>query len=122
MELNKVLKREKVSPQSISVDGNWVLTYNTLTNIDPDSHSFSSNEVEKVWIWMFTQDLVQIQCTEAGQLLDIGWSPEGDPEGQFVLQLIGQDTEGEWDWEKKISLYKTRSLPALLQEIKRITH
>lgn len=40
-----------------------------------------------------TEDLLQVKYTE-GFLLDIGWYPEYEPNGQFIIQLIKGDT---WD-------------------------
>ena len=41
----------------------------------------------------FKEDLLQVTYPD-GQILDVGWYPEGDPEGEYRLLAV---SDGDWD-------------------------
>ncbi len=108
----------KLQHQEITVGEGWQVTYNTLTNLDPENNDIPQEEFEKAIIFILTEDLVQIYSKD--QLIDIGWTPDCDPEGKFGLQLLERTEEGA-NWRNPLYEFETRSLAALLAEIKRLT-
>lgn len=50
-----------------------------------------------------TEDLLQVVYAN-GYMIDLGWYPENDESGKFILQLINNG-----DWEKPIYKKKSRS-------------
>ena len=53
------------------------------------------------------EDLVQIEY-EDGYLIDLGWYPEFDAAGRFIVQLIK-----DYNWEKPIYIQKSRDVKQL---------
>ncbi|MDE5778972.1 MAG: hypothetical protein K2I10_10785 [Lachnospiraceae bacterium] len=48
------------------------------------------------------EDLIQIEY-ENGYLIDLGWYPEYNPQGKFIVQVIKN-----YDWEKPIYMEQSR--------------
>lgn len=69
------------------------ITYNQF-NID--FNVSYSRQIEEL-----LEDLIQIEY-ENGYLIDLGWYPEYNPNGKFIVQVIKN-----YDWEKPI--YKEQS-------------
>jgi hypothetical protein len=54
------------------------------------------------------QDLLQVSYLEDKYIIDIGWGPDYDPEGSFVIRIIK-----DCDWDKPLYEKETRSFPEL---------
>jgi hypothetical protein len=62
-----------------------------------------------------SQDVLQLRHRTAGLLLDVGWYPDEDPAGQFMLLLVADEA-----WERPLLRRSSRSLPALLDQIEEV--
>lgn len=98
----------------------WEIKYNKLINLDPENNDLNSEEKERVWLGAFTQNILWLDKMNGTLTLDIGWYPDGEPSGSFGIQVL-KGTGGNADWHNPIFELDTRSLPRLLEEIKRIT-
>ena len=99
----------------------WEITYNTLHELDPCNHELSKDDFKKYSLGLFTQDLLQIANTEKGLLIDVGWYPDSDPAGCYGMELVRQDSQGDWFWEEPVVEFETRSLADLIAKINEIT-
>jgi hypothetical protein len=99
----------------------YIVSFSSLTTIDP-SHPEEWPEVafEKTFLDYFSQDLAIIDAKDQTHFLDIGWYPDGEPEGAFLLKVVPiRDGEHLWDAPFQHQ-FKTRSLTELLAEIRRV--
>jgi hypothetical protein len=62
---------------------------------------------------LLKEDLIQVQFRNA-IILDLGWYPEFDPRGQFVLTVVRDQ-----DWENPILQLKFRELSQLILNLNR---
>ena len=71
--------------------------------IDPNL-SFEEQE------WSFKEDILQIKfdTAESAYTVDVGWIPEFNKNGKFVVQVIKN-----YEWEKPISSKKVKTFAAL---------
>lgn len=61
------------------------MSYNTFSEIDP---------AESVTQYL-CEDLFQAKCERTNVLVDLGWYPDGDPTGHFVLVAYIGDFTGQ---------------------------
>ena len=105
----------------LRVEPPWQVTYHELYDVDPEHAERLGITVEThgmtVWGAYFGQDLLQIENRQVGYLLDVGWYPDGDPQGAYGLEIIPVDASGEQDWRHPVERFQTRSLSALKDRI-----
>lgn len=85
---------------------NGLITYDTLTHLD-----FENSTIEVVD--ELTEDLLQVDLSNH-YLLDIGWYPEFDSQGNFVVQVIM-----DMDWEKPLFKDTCKTLEQLYTVVKK---
>ena len=98
--------------QPLRVSMGWVVEYNTLHEIDPDSPSLPDKERRL----FFSQDLLQFHHPRYNRLVDVGWYPHGDLEaGAYGLVVYQGDFRG-----RLLHEYSSRSRAALVTELERV--
>jgi hypothetical protein len=70
----------------LRIPAGWTVIVNSFAEID-DPRALTDAEREA----LLAQDLLQLRAGEL--ILDLGWSPEGDPSGRYRLELV----RGDWD-------------------------
>lgn len=100
--------------QPLRIPGGWTVNFNDFMDIDPSEISDKKVSNEKEWLLYFSEDLLYISTeitrkrnkqTETQSLgIDLGWYPEGDPNGSFKLQAILND-----NWENPLLSFSSRS-------------
>lgn len=98
----------KYKLQPLRIPSGWEVSYNTLIELDPSTLSV---EDEEKW-GKFTEDLLQITHSRYHLLLDVGWYPEGDPEGCYGLELIK-----DFDWGNPLVDFETKQKDELVKKI-----
>lgn len=104
---------------------NWQVLKCSLSTIEPrdvfDSFGQGSDDA---WKTYFKQDLFQVRSRDDLLCLDLGWDPEGESSGCFLLQLLGRNKnpefESQFDWESPLMSYTTSSLAEVVAQINRI--
>jgi hypothetical protein len=71
--------------QSLRVPQNWHVTYNDVRQVD-----FSEDTGA-----YFREDLLQARCPQTDVLIDLGWYPDGDPAGRFIVYAFLRDFHGK---------------------------
>jgi len=97
--------------QPLKIHAGWHVEIYSIKEKDPQK---VSPDDEDTWLFDFLQDLLYIHYDETFGL-DLGWYPEGDPNGTFELQLVTHK-----DFKKLFSI-ETRSLDEVLDGIEKIT-
>jgi len=85
---------------------NGVMTYNDF-NID-ENRSFKAQE------FSYKEDILQITFGER-YTLDVGWYPEGNPDGYFLVKGIE-----DCDWMRPLIMIRSRSLGELKGAIEQV--
>lgn len=95
--------------QPLQIPGGWTVNFNDFMDIDPAEISDEND-----WLVYFSEDLLYISTEitrkrnkqmESQTLgIDLGWYPEGDPNGSFKLQAILND-----NWENPLLSFSSRS-------------
>ncbi|MCY9517914.1 hypothetical protein [Paenibacillus apiarius] len=93
--------------QPLRIPSTWLVTYNGFLEIDPKEVS----PEDDTWL-SFTQDLLQLQHNRYDIIVDLGWYPEAEPEGEYGLKLIK-----EKDWERPIGSLNTKNKDEVVHTI-----
>ncbi|MBN3522648.1 hypothetical protein [Paenibacillus apiarius] len=93
--------------QPLRIPSTWLVTYNGFLEIDPKEVS----PEDDTWL-SFTQDLLQLEHNRYNIIVDLGWYPEAEPEGEYGLKLIK-----EKDWERPIGSLSTKNKDEVVHTI-----
>lgn len=102
--------------QPLRVPGGWTIAFNKLKDVEPKE----LDEQDNLWLFAFTEDILLMYSTSSRKrngkveqqtlTLDLGWYPDGDPNGAFLLQAILDD-----DWEKPLLQFQSKSKDAVVK-------
>lgn len=101
--MNKlVVNFHDIKRLNLQLNSDWTIKYHGLFEIQPDLNvtiiNSPSSPQSNLWDLFFTQDLLQVE--NSTYLIDIGWIPDSDPLGNFVLTLLHDPTgKKEYNWE-----------------------
>ena len=102
----------QVPLQPLRVSMGWVVEYNALHEIDPDSPALPDESRRE----FFSEDLLQFRHPRYNRLVDIGWYPHGDlAVGEYVLVVYEGDFRGRLLLE-----FRSRSRSAVVAELERV--
>lgn len=106
--------------QPLRVPGGWTIDYNKLENVEPQK----LDEQDKLWLFAFTEDILLMHkissrkrngMMEQQRLqLDLGWYPDGEPDGAFLLQAILND-----NWENPLLVFRSKSKDAIVKMLEK---
>ena len=89
----------------------WTVWTDFFMDCDPKR---VSPDDKRIWLDVFTQDMFYISYDEKYGL-DLGWFPESEPNGEFILDLVTYK-----DFESLLTI-KTRNLHEIADAIDKIT-
>lgn len=105
--------------QSLRIPGGWTVVFNEFANIDPME---ISDEDEDKWLFYLSEDLLYLSAqstrkqnkqTQIQTLgIDLGWYPEGDPNGSFKLQAILDE-----NWENPLLEFSSRNKDKIVETL-----
>lgn len=90
--------------QPLRITSGWKIEFNNFCECDPDNCDDFSD--------YFIEDLLQLQHTKCNLLIDLGWFPNMDENGQYCLWLIQN-----FNWEAPLELFKSRDRTAIINKI-----
>ena len=100
----------------------WFVSLHKLYYLSPND----ANQVEgiqtdvTVWDIIFVQDLFEAVNDDKLLLLDVGWYPDGDVNGQFRLELVSKSNlDEDYDWMNPVMKLETRSIDLLVSTIRK---
>lgn len=104
----------------LRIPAGWTVGYNKFTDTDPETLSAD----DEVWLSAFNEDILQIYCKlkrernkhiEKQELtIDLGWYPDGDPDGEFVLRAIL-----DRDWYDPLLEFSSRSKDEIVKTLEK---
>ncbi|NLK98831.1 MAG: hypothetical protein GX272_12285 [Epulopiscium sp.] len=100
----------KIMP--IKIPGGFAVTYNKFFDVEPVQSEESKGGLQN-WGY-FTQDIMQIIKiglkkgkwyipSKDYMIIDLGWYPDGDPNGEYGLSLAIVREDNSWDTIKEFS-------------------
>lgn len=102
--------------QPLRVPGGWTIDFNKLENIEPQDLA----RQDKLWLFAFTEDILLMHKTSSRKRngrteqqtlqLDLGWYPDGDPEGAFLLQAVLNE-----DWDNPLLTFRSKKKDAVVK-------
>ena len=108
----KTIKLKDVPLQSLKIPTGWTVTWNQFYDIEPNSNIYLDGLPDgDVWE-LFLQDLLQLKHFNKNIILDLGWTPEANPEGSYLLQVIADE-----DWSTPIVVYKSKNKSEVVGKI-----
>jgi hypothetical protein len=108
----KTIKLKDVPLQSLKIPTGWTVTWNQFYDIEPNSNIYLDGLPDgDVWE-LFLQDLLQLKHFNKNIILDLGWTPEANPEGSYLLQVIADE-----DWSTPIVVYKSKNKSEVVRKI-----
>lgn len=115
----QLFKEKDFERITLTVSCDWEILYNKLTVFDPDAHELTEEEFDFYTLGLFTQNMVQIESKSKASLIDIGWYPDSETDGSYLLQML-PIKDGECDWLHPVTEFKTRSLQQLIVKIEEL--
>lgn len=99
--------KNKLKLQPLRIPSGWEVTYNTFLEIDP-----SNIKQDEEWFMIFTESLFQAIHKSRNILIDLGWYPEGDPKGNFGIELIKN-----YEWEKPLESINSKDKDEIIEKL-----
>ena len=106
--------------QPLRIPPHWTMELNKLEDIDPETLA----PEDETWLFAFNEDILYLESkitrernkqTEEQKLtVDLGWYPDGDPNGNFVLQAILND-----DWLDPLMKFSSRSKDEVVKTLEK---
>lgn len=103
---------ERPNYRRLKVPTNWSVRRTVFYNISPDAEDkLKINEQDDGWT-IFEHELLTVFYKQEKFYLDLGWKPEFNPEGNYVLRLIEDNS-----WQTSKQICNTRSLQEVTNSI-----
>ena len=106
------------SLQPLRIPGGWNVMFNQFASLDPETLPPD----DRRWLFFFVEDILYIytdhtrkrnkQVETQRLAIDLGWYPDGDPEGAFRLEAILDE-----DWENPLLTFESRSRQEIVDTI-----
>ncbi len=98
--------------QRLRIPGAKMVMWNKFYELEPNELDYES----EFWKY-FSEDMLYVTSARCGcstnkYILDLGWYPEGDPKGTFILYIIEND-----NWLKPREVYESRILSDITLKI-----
>jgi hypothetical protein len=99
------------SLQPLRIPKGWQVSFNIFMEIDPLNQDINNFDPG----WDLSQDLLQIQSVQRDIIIDLGWYPDHDPNGEYKIFVIKN-----LDWENPLITYASRSKDEIVSKIERL--
>lgn len=84
----KMNKDRKLILQKLQIPAGWQITKNIFFDVEPITNETEGLPKDKNSWPIFEAELIFAQHEKSKWVLDMGWIPEDDPEGEFQLDII----------------------------------
>jgi hypothetical protein len=96
--------------QRLMIFSGWTVTYNGFINIDP----LNLDANDSKW-FSFTEDLLQLTHIRSDIIVDLGWYPEMNPNGEYKVSVVKDK-----NWEEPIISFRSRNKDDIVMKIEKI--
>ncbi|WNS44693.1 hypothetical protein [Paenibacillus sp. MMS20-IR301] len=97
----------------------WTVKWNIFTEVSTEDFT----DEEHVHWMEYSEDLLLLVNNNNNKILDLGWYPEGKPQGQYTLLLIDQYDDIEQQtaaWDTPLVKFKTRDIDEVKLKIEKV--
>ena len=109
------LTLEQLRLQPLRVPAGWLVEHNALFELEPGQEvvveGLPGGDPWELWV----QDLLQLHHPARDLRLDLGWVPEADPDGTFVLELIAGTA-----WDSPLATHTATHLREIVRHLERL--
>jgi hypothetical protein len=106
------LKLQDIQLQPLQVPIGWRVQSNQFFDIEPGADvTIEGLPGGDAWE-LFLQDLLQLKNDDRNVTLDLGWIPEADPKGHYILTLVKDK-----NWDQPISVYESAQKSEIVEQI-----
>jgi hypothetical protein len=106
------VRLQDLKHQPLRIPAGWTVSYNSFYEVDPGSDTYIEGLPNGNAWGLSSQDLLQISNSHYDVLVDLGWVPDEDPNGSFVVQVIR-----ETDWSSPLAEFESKSRIATVQRL-----
>lgn len=106
--------------QPLRIPPNWTMKLNKLEDIDPETLPLDDEN----WLFAFNEDILFLeskisrkqgdQTEEQTFIIDLGWYPDGDPSGNFILQAVLNN-----DWNDPLMKFSSRNKDEIVKTLEK---
>ncbi len=106
--------------QPLRIPPHWTMELNKLEDIDPEMLP----PEDENWLLAFNEDILYMRSqisrirnnqTEKQEfIIDLGWYPDGDPNGNFVLQAVLNE-----DWLDPLMKFSSRNKDEIVETLEK---
>lgn len=100
--------------QPLRIPTGWAIEWNTFLEVDP---TFEMGDMGSIG---FGEDLLHAVNKHTAVLLDLGWYPAGDPEGEYRLVAVRTHADGDEmraSWGRPLRVLSSRSRAEIAQSV-----
>ena len=101
-----VITMKSFGLQPLRIPAGWFISYNMFSEYDPDTDG-------EEYCFELCEDLLQLK--NKNLLIDLGWYPEGDINGNYKLYLV--DITNELPFDAPLEVFSSRSKKEIIQMI-----
>jgi hypothetical protein len=108
-----MLSKQDISMQTLRVPAGWKICKNIFYDVQPDPElKIEGMTNDEVW-FLFEQELLFAEFENPRWILDMGWTPDCDPSGEFHLRLVKED----YRTNEPIAICKTKDKNEIVEAI-----
>jgi hypothetical protein len=106
------IKMDDLQLQALQVPNGWRVQWNQFFDIEPGAAVEIEGLPENDPWELFPQDLLQLKYDNGNLIIDLGWLPEADPDGQYILTLVEDE-----NWTQPTSVYESKTKEEIVKHI-----
>jgi len=106
------------SLQPLRIPPGWTFLFHKLEDVEPEDVP----KDDELWLEVFTQDIMYLyanvqrkrnkQIEKQKLAIDLGWYPDGEPDGAFRMVALLND-----DWEAPLLEFSSRSKAEVVEKL-----
>jgi hypothetical protein len=103
---------DDIQLQALQIPIGWRVQWNQFFDVEPGAE-IEVDGLPEGDVWeLFPQDLLQLKYDERNLVVDLGWLPEADPDGRYILTLVENK-----NWDQPMSVYESTKKGEIVKNI-----
>jgi hypothetical protein len=108
----RTIELQEIPLQPLKIPTGWNIVCNQFFDIEPGEDIYINGLPDGDAWELFLQDMLLIHSNNKQLQLDLGWQPEADPSGKYILTLIRNE-----DWSHPIATFESLSKNDIVDKI-----
>jgi hypothetical protein len=106
------IELQEIPLQPLQIPTGWNIVCNQFFDIEPGEDVYINGLPDGDAWELFLQDMLLIHDNNKQLHLDLGWQPEADPSGKYILTLVRNE-----DWSHPIAMFESLSKNDIVDKI-----